>query len=548
MTQQGTPSMSTGEQERDPSASTSVDDPGREEAPAPDGEEPKEGEEPKHKLDLDVQITEAGPCRKHVKVAIARTDVDRQFDESLGEVKRDAAIPGFRPGHAPRQLVEKRFRKEVTGQVKSALLLACMEQLDEDYKLNPITQPNLDLEAIELPDDGPMRFEMEIEVQPDFPLPSYKQLTIKRLVRSIEETDVDAQLTSFLERHAQMVPKLQGGAEIGDFVTAHLRFHKDGVILNEAKEIQFRLQPELRFQDGSVANAGEVLSGSRPGDAREAEADIGLSSPDPALRGQTIRVSFQVLDLKFLRMPEVNTAFLRSIGFDSLDELRTVVREVLERRLLYQQRQAMRRQILDQLIEQTPFDLPADLVDRQEKSILRRRVLELRESGLSDSDIRAREAEIRANAHAATLQTLKEFFLLSRIAEAENIKIEPEDLEMEIDAIASRTDESPRRVRAKIEKEGMAETIASQILERKTIDLILETVTFEEVPLVEEKTIAVETLDQTAAAPQPEPESDAKTESEPGADTATAPAEPAADAGAATAQAEPKAGAGASPP
>src|SRR5437016_3849698 len=100
--------MSTGEHDLDPSASSTID----ESAP--------EGQEPKRKLELDVQITDAGPCKKHIKVAIARTDVERQFADSLGDLKREAAIPGFRPGRAPKQLVERRFRKEMAGQVKSA--------------------------------------------------------------------------------------------------------------------------------------------------------------------------------------------------------------------------------------------------------------------------------------------------------------------------------------------------------------------------------------------------------------------------------------------
>ena len=129
------------------------------------------------------------------------------------------------------------------------------------------------------------------------------------------------------------MPKLEGGAEIGDFITADLRFHRDGQVLNEAKEIQFRLQPELRFQDGSVPDLAEALAGVKPGESREAEAKIGSGSADPNLRGQTIRVTFQVHDLKQLRLPEVDAAFLSTIGFDSADELREALREVLERRL-----------------------------------------------------------------------------------------------------------------------------------------------------------------------------------------------------------------------
>jgi len=478
--------MSTGEHDPEAPVST-VEEPETEAAGA---------EEPKRKLDLDVQISDVGPCKKHLKVAIARSEIDHQFDKSLGEMKKDAAVPGFRPGRAPRQLIERRFRKQVSEQVKSNLLMACLEQLDADYELNPITPPALDIAAIELPDDGPMRFEMDLEVRPDFPLPAYKALTVRRPVKAIDDADVDVQMTRFLERYAQLVPKLEGGAEIGDFITADLRFHREGVTYNEVKETQFRLQPELRFQDGSVPDVGTALAGVRPGESREAGALIGSGSADPGLRGQTIQVTFAVQDLKQLRLPEVNTSFLNSIGFDSEADLRQALREILERRRQSQQREAVRREILDKLLAETPFALPADLVARQEKSTIQRLVMTLRKEGLSDNDIRAREAQIRANAHESTLRSLKEFFLLARIAEEEGIKVEDDDLNMEIEAIAARTDESPRRVRARIEKENMGDALAAEILERKALDRIFDYVKFEEVPLVEQQD--VETLDQTA--------------------------------------------------
>ncbi|WP_435009798.1 trigger factor [Tundrisphaera lichenicola] len=461
--------------------------------------------ETKVKLDLDVQISDVGPCKKHVKVTIPRSDVEKQFKESVGEMAKEAVVPGFRPGHAPRQLVEKRFRKQVAGQVKSVLLMASLEQIDEDHKLNPISQPDLDVEAIELPEDGPMTFEMDVEVRPDFPLPAYKALTIKSPVREITDGDIDVQVKAFRERYAQLIPKLEGGAEIGDFVTANLTFRKDGVVYNEAKEIQFRLQTELRFQDGTVPGLDAVLVGVKPEESREAEAKIGSSSADPNLRGQSMQVTFEVLDLKHLRLPELDSAFFAMTGFDDLEDLRTALKGVLERRREYARRQAVRDEILTKLISETPFDLPADLVAKQEKATLRRLALDLRQGGLNDTEIRAREAELRANAHEETLRSLKEFFVLAKIAEAEDIKVEDEDMEVEIEAIAARTDESPRRVRARVEKEGLADALASQILERKSIDRILEFVKLEEVPLVDDK--VVETLDQAATtAPEGLPE------------------------------------------
>lgn len=483
--------MSSGD-EHDPSVSV-TDQPEHE--PVEAGEEAQD----KRKLEIDVQISDVGPCKKHLKVTVPRTEIEHQFQDSLGSFQRDAQVPGFRPGHAPRQLVEKRFRKEVAGQVKSALLMASLEQIDADYNLNPITQPSLDLEAIKLPDDGPMIFEMDVEVRPDFQVSEYRGLKVKRPVKTIRDQDVEAHLKRFLERYAQVVPKLEGSARIGDFLTADLTFLKpDGSLLSEAKEMKFRLQPELRFQDGSIPEMGATLEGINVGESREVPARLGTSIADPSLRGQTVPVQVHLHDLKQLRMPEVNQDFLGTIGFESLEELTEAVRESLVRRNDSQQKQAVRRQILDSLIAATPFDLPADLVKRQEKSTINRLVMELRKEGFTDNDIRAREAEIRANAHEMTLRSLKEFFILARIAEAEGIKVEDEDLELEIEGLAERSGESVRRIRTRIEKDGMGDALATQILERKALDQILKEVEIEDVPLDEPETI-VETVDQSAS-------------------------------------------------
>jgi trigger factor len=167
------------------------------------------------------------------------------------------------------------------------------------------------------------------------------------------------------------------------------------------------------------------------------------------------------------------------------------------------------------------FDLPKDLVARQERSTLRRLVEEMREAGLSDRDIRAREAELRANAHDQTLRSIKEFFLLSKIAEAEELKVEDEDVDQEIELMAARSDETPRRVRARIDKEGLADGLVSQILERKAIARVMESAEFKVVPLIEDR--PVETLEETTAAIETEPpEESESSETESVTESATA--------------------------
>ena len=176
------------------------------------------------------------------------------------------------------------------------------------------------------------------------------------------------------------------------------------------------------------------------------------------------------------------------------------MRATLERRIRTEQRQAMSRQVLDQLLQKTPFELPADLVSREEKSTIRRLVLQLKRDGMSDDEIRAHEAQIRANAHETTLRSLKELLLLSKIADSEGVQVDDDDLELEIESMAARTGESVRRIRSRVEKEGGAESLGTQLLERKVIDRILENCEIEDVPVEIAPEGRVETLDISASA------------------------------------------------
>ena len=211
------------------------------------------------------------------------------------------------------------------------------------------------------------------------------------------------------------MPKLEGGAEVGDYLTADLTFiGPDGEPLDELKEVQFRLQPELRFQDGTITGVGAALAGAARARRARSRPSSARRSRSRSFGARRSPVKVLVHDLKRLRLPELNEAFLDSIGFDSIAELREAVRETLERRIESEQRQAMRRQIVDQLIAATPFELPADLVSREERTTIRRLVAQLKRGGMTDKEIRASEAQIRANAHESTLRSLKELLAAGR--------------------------------------------------------------------------------------------------------------------------------------
>ncbi len=353
----------------------------------------------KPKLNLEVDVTDQGACRKHLKVSISRDDIERQFEESLSNLGKDAVVPGFRPGHAPKTLLQRRFRKEVSGQVKTALVAASLDQIEKEHKIRPISTPNLDFEAIELPDLGPLRFELDLEVQPDFPLPNYKNLTVKRPVKDIKESDVDAELKEILIRVSTLVPKFEGVAEPDDVAVVSMVFNYQGVLVKRLPEEEIRITgKDLRMQDTTLVGIMDALTGTKQGDVRTLQALVDATSPDPALRGKQVDVTIQVLDLKSYRTPELTREVLLGFGCETVEELRDEIKKQLDRRFKYQQDQAIRQSIFEQLYAQHPFDMPPEMLKKQEDTVFHRRVLEMREANLSEAEIRSRLSYIRAYA------------------------------------------------------------------------------------------------------------------------------------------------------
>jgi trigger factor len=393
-----------------------------------------------------------------------------------------AQVAGFRPGHAPRKLVEKQFRKGIADKVKSTLLMDSLSQVNEDEDLSAISEPDIDLDAVELPDDGPLTFEFDLEVRPEFDLPKWKGLTIEKPVREFTAADVDRALQNLLANRGRLVP-FDGPAAPGDYITVNITFKAGEQVLSSAAEEVIRIRPVLSFRDGRIEGFDRLMAGVRAGETRQADATLTQDAPNEALRGQTVGGSFEVLEVKKLEVPELTSELLDELGgFQLESDLRDAIKDTLQRRLEYQQRQRAREQITAALTQAAAWELPPGLLKRQSRRELQRAIMELQRSGFSEDEIRAHENELRQNSAVSTARALKEHFILERIAEEEEIDIAEGDYDAEIALIAYQTQESPRRVRARLEKAGSMDVLRNQIIERKVIDEILAHASFQEVP------------------------------------------------------------------
>src|SRR4051794_14384500 len=236
------------------------------------------------KLHQTVDVQDIGPCKKHIKVTIDREDIDERLNAKFSELvlENRSQIRGFRPGKAPRKMVERMYKDEVHQQVRGDLLLASLEQLAEEQDIAPLSPPDLDPGKIKIPDEGPMVYEFEVEVRPKFELPNYKGLKLKRPIKTFAEEDVRRERDRLLEPYGQLIPKPEPSeVAIGDIITCDISTRLGDRQLNELKEIRLRVDPTLALRDGISKRFGKAMTGAKPGESRVVKIELSEAAADP---------------------------------------------------------------------------------------------------------------------------------------------------------------------------------------------------------------------------------------------------------------------------
>jgi len=457
------------------------------------------------KLKQTVEIKDVGPCRKHVKVTVEREQIDQRFDEKYTEILRGDQPPvrGFRPRKAPRKLIEKQYRESVSEEIKTQVLMASLEQLADEQLIAPLSPPDLNPYKIKIPETGPFIYEFEIEVRPEFELPNYKGLKLRRPTHTFTDAEIAAEQKRLLEPHGQIVPKEPAVVELNDYIVADASVSFGGKEINKLQEVRIKVEKQLALSDGLADDFGAKLVGAKPGDVREVDITLSPQSGSEHLTGRKVQATFTVKDVKTTRLPELTTGLLEGVfGVSTVDGLKEFVQTVLERRLEYTQRQAARSQVLEHISAASTWELPRDMLTRQARKTLQRRVMEMKNAGMSEAQIQGRRRLIEQDSVKNTEAALKEHFVLQKIADVEKIEIDDDDLDREIERIAYQAGESVRKVRARYEKDDLMEAVAADLLERRALDLILSGATYEDYEWkVEEQGDEVATISAGAAPP-----------------------------------------------
>ena len=436
--------------------------------------------EDKKPLDLKVEVKEVSACERHVTVTIPRAEIDRYFQKQFDELAPMAEVPGFRAGKAPRQLIENRFKPQVADQVKGSLIMDSLSQIGDEQDYSAISEPEFDFELVNIPDEGDMTYEFDVEVRPEFDLPDWKGLKLERPEHEFSADDITSQIQRFGRQFSDVVP-VEEPVQNDDLIVCDITCRFEDNVVSKVTEQEITVRPTLSLADATIEKFDKLVKGCVADDAKTVKVEVSEFSDNEELKGKEVEVEFKILDVKRIESKSA-TEIGEKLGIDSEGEFKDLIKDSLENQLSYAQREKIREQISESLTESATWDLPPDLLRRQSKRELERSVMELRSSGFNEDQIVARENGLRKNILEKTERLLKEHFILEKISEIENVQDVPGDYDEEIRRLAAQQNDSERRIRARIERSGQMDALRNMIIERKVIDMITEHADFKAIP------------------------------------------------------------------
>jgi len=433
---------------------------------------------------VNVTVENLAPCKKLVRLEIDVQKVDETFETVTKDFQKQAKMPGFRPGKAPREMVLRKYEKEIQDEVKRKLMSEAYRKAIEEQKLDVLGQP--DIEEIQFGRGQALQFAATIETAPEFELPEYKGLVAKREVRAVAEEDVERALTVLREQRVafKMVDRT---LQTGDIAVVNYTGTCEGKPITELAPTAKGLTEKTNFWVEAISNSfipgfADQLLGAKAGDKRTVNVDFPADFVTPQIAGKKGVYEVEVVEVKEKVLPVLDDELAKAYGAESLEKLRAGVRRDLENELDFKQRKAIRGQLVRTLLDRVNFDLPASAVAQETRNVVYNIVQENSKRGISRDLIEQQKEQIYSAATDGAKERVKVAFLLQKIAEKEDIKVAQEEIAQRVQHLAGLYQIPADKFLKDLQKRNGLIDIYDQIMNERVIDFIQQNAKIEDVP------------------------------------------------------------------
>ncbi len=419
-----------------------------------------------------------------LRIELAPDAVRKEWDAIADNYSRHARIPGYRPGKAPRQVIEKKFRKEIQEELTKTLVSRSYHEAIAEKQLRVVSLT--DVGDVEFGEDRSMRFRATVVTAPEFELPDYKSVPVQLPDLAVTDAEVDTALERLRDQAADFVDVPDRALAMGDFAVIDFTGAIDGIAISEivpeasknlhgGKKFWLHLAPE-----NFLPKFCEQIVGMKPGDTRSVQVEFPADFPVKELAEKRADYAVTLNELKEKVLPPIDDAFAaKMMPEKSLADLRHAIEHNLEHEKEHEVERSKEQQIVKFLHERITFDLPPPLLKNETRRALNELVHRNRERGVPDELLKGKEKELIEGAGSLAAHRLKTNFILHRIAEAEKLEVTQKELDERIREQAAHYNVSVEKMRKEIEDHDRLNALAEEILLGKTLDFLKANVSIE---------------------------------------------------------------------
>ena len=427
--------------------------------------------------DIRVEVSDESATHKRLSIEVAVARVDKAFERAYRDLRQRARVKGFRPGKAPRSVLERLYGPSLPEEIERALVVDTLPKAIELADLQPLLEPSVEAER---PEAGSrFSYTAHVELKPEIELPELVGLPAERPTPSVGEDEVLRQLETLRERNAPLVEQPEGSAaESGHFVTIDFV----GRIGDEPFEGGSAKGHEVEIGSGRLVSGFEdQLVGAVSGDERQVEIEFPDDYANAELCGKQATFDVQVQAVKRRVVPDLDDEFAKDLGdFETLGELRDRIRSDLETERERAADAALRRSVMESLVARTAFEVPPGIVERQLQHQLSSFQREYGRHVPADL-LQSQLSRMAEEGRPAAERRVREAFLLEAVAKQQEMEASDEDVDARIDEMAAERGVPPADLRKLAREQGWHEAIRSELIDRKALEFLVESAKVEDV-------------------------------------------------------------------
>jgi len=429
---------------------------------------------------MNVNIEEPNSLRRKLTIEVEPDEIKHELDRAYNELKRGVVLKGFRPGHAPRNLLERFFGEQVRGEVVQKLVEEYTKKALEEHDLKPVVAPEIVTEQTDLQKDLALKFSATFDLRPQIEVKDYEGLKVPESKVEVTDAKVEEAIERFRERQATL-KKIEDRTVVqdGDYALASIEAFEDGKPLSSTKADDRLVEVSERALAHGVF---EVLKGAELGKQMKASKTYAADYSQKDLAGKTIEWRATPKELYRRELPTVDDDFAKDLGDENLQAFRTRVRSELLAHARDEADARARQGLLDLVIERNPVELPESLVARERAAMEAELHQTLEAGGLSHEDASERVKQSADDLKTRAEKRARTALIVDALAEQEKIVINDEELGERVAAIVTQSGRNRDRAAEFYRKEENREGLRQSMRREKALDFILSRAKREDAP------------------------------------------------------------------